>query len=96
MAINAPLQGTQSDIVKKAMVELYELFLKKYEGKGVLVLQIHDELIFEIDKDVLLELAPEIQRVMEHIIPQKELRGVPLVVSGEAGENWGEMKKISA
>lgn len=95
MAINAPLQGTQADIMKIAMVRVNDIFDEKYKKKGMLVLQIHDELMFELDKDILQSAASDIVRTMEEVIPRKELNGIPLTVSSEAGENWGEMKKIS-
>lgn len=94
MAINAPLQGTQADIVKLSMVRLRQLLHDQYLGKALLVLQIHDELIFEVEKDVLKEFATLIRQTMEHIIPKEELNGIPLTVSAEAGPTWGETEKV--
>src|SRR3989344_4696024 len=94
MAINAPLQGTQSDIIKIAMHRLHALFEKEYKGRASLILQIHDELMFEVDKDVVAEVGPKIQHIMESILPEDEMRGIPLLVVGEKGQNWGEMVKL--
>src|SRR3989344_4352218 len=94
MAINAPLQGTQSDIIKIAMHRLHALFEKEYKGKASLILQIHDELMFEIDKSIVAEVGPKIQHIMENVLPEDEMRGIPLLVVGEKGQNWGEMVKL--
>ncbi|MEI7974267.1 MAG: DNA polymerase, partial [Bdellovibrio sp.] len=77
-AINAPIQGTASDIVKKAMIELRDL-------PGVsLLLQIHDELIFEASPDDLREARPLITEKMEKAFPLR----VPLKVNTGMGSNW--------
>ncbi len=95
MAINAPLQGTQSDIIKLAMVSINVRLKEKFSTDAAIVLQIHDELIFEVKDEVLTEAAKEIRQIMEHVIPAHEMHGVPILVSSEAGQNWGEMSKIS-
>lgn len=94
MAINAPLQGTQSDIIKIAMARLHALFEKEYQGKASLILQIHDELMFEIDKNIVSDIAPKIQHIMENVLSRDEMHGIPLLVVGEKGQNWGEMIKL--
>ena len=93
MAINAPMQGTQADIVKLAMVRIDELF-KKEKSEAYLLLQVHDELVFEIKDSKVGELAPKIKEIMEGIVPEKDREGIPFVAEGKAGDNWGEMKKI--
>ncbi len=94
MAINAPLQGTQADMIKLAMVRIYDLFSQKFPERASIVLQIHDELIFEIKEDVLAEVSAEAKRIMEQVLSKEEAQGVPILVSGEAGKNWGEMRKL--
>ncbi len=95
MAINAPMQGTQADIVKLAMVQIDELLKKEGLHDGAhLLLQVHDELVFEIEEKKITELAPKIKEIMENIIPQKETRGIPFIAEGKVGKNWGEMKKL--
>ena len=95
MAINAPMQGTQADIIKLAMVKIDELLKKEGHHDGAhLLLQVHDELVFEIEDKKVKELAPKIKEIMEHIVPAKDRQHIPIVAEGKAGKNWGEMEKI--
>jgi DNA polymerase-1 len=94
MAINAPLQGTQSDIVKIAMVKIHTVLKEKYGDKASLVLQIHDELMFEVEKSILHDVAKDVRSAMQDVLTPKEMNGIPLIVSSEAGPNWGAMEKI--
>ena len=80
MAINMPIQGTNADIIKIAMVRIYDLLAEKYPGKAAIVLQIHDELVFEVAKDIVPEVSKEIQHIMEHVLPAHEAHGVPILV----------------
>ena len=91
MAINAPIQGTEADVVKLAMVKVYE-FLKEKEllDKAELLLQIHDELVYEVDKKEAKFLMVEIKRVMENLMDIKDTKGVPILVSSGEGSNLGE------
>jgi DNA polymerase-1 len=84
-AANAPIQGSSADIIKIAMVKLHEI-LQNYQAK--LLLQVHDELIFEVPFDEWNELQPKIKSVMEHAVDLS----VPLVVEVRAGKNWMEAK----
>ncbi|WP_392531374.1 DNA polymerase I [Nostoc sp. C117] len=84
-AANAPIQGSNADIIKIAMVRLHEV-LKNYQAR--LLLQVHDELVFEIPPQEWEELQPQIKSVMENAV---EL-SVPLLVEARAGENWMETK----
>ncbi|RZM76700.1 DNA polymerase I [Leptolyngbya iicbica LK] len=84
-AANAPIQGSSADIIKVAMIRLHEL-LKGYETR--LLLQVHDELVFEVPPDEWTELAPKITDTMESAVSLK----VPLVVEASAGPNWMEAK----
>lgn len=86
MAINMPIQGLAADIVKLAMLGSREL-LERYAGKAHLLLQIHDELIFEVDENVAGEFAEALKTVMEGAYTLK----VPLLVSVEIGNTWGEI-----
>ena len=88
IAINMPLQGTAAEIIKKAMIEIFTLF--KEEGvSGAMLLQIHDELLFELpEKEEYL--LPRISDIMENIYPFQ----VPLIVKSEKGSNYLEMKGI--
>lgn len=94
MAINAPMQGTQADIVKLAMIEIDKLFETEADNKAFLLLQVHDELVFEIEEGMVKKLAPKIKELMEEVIPHKERRGIPFIAEGKIGKNWGEMKEL--
>jgi DNA polymerase I len=86
-AMNTPIQGTAADIIKKAMVEM-AIRLEKEQLKSRLLLQVHDELIFEVppeEIDVMMKLVPE---VMEQAV---EL-AVPLKVDISAGDTWYDAK----
>lgn len=88
MAINAPLQGTSADLIKLAMIEI------ERELPGILLLQVHDELVFEIQEGKVKEYAPKIKAIMEGVMPKKESRGVPITVEGKVGKDWGNMEKL--
>ena len=95
MAINAPIQGTGADIVKLAMVRVDEWIRKEKLGENVsLILQVHDELVFEVKESIVESVATEIKRIMEHVLDAKENKGVPIVAEASVGDNWGEMGKI--
>jgi len=94
MAINAPMQGTQADIIKLAMVEIDRVIAERFEGAARMVLQIHDELIFEVAEGSVADFAPEARRIMESVLSEKETDGVPIVVSGARGLSWGEMETL--
>lgn len=96
MAVNAPIQGTQADIIKLAMVKADTLIEEKnFRGKARLVLQIHDELVYEIRDMEAEQIAREICEVMESVVPKGKLSGVPIVAEISVGENWGALKRMS-
>ncbi len=87
MAINMPVQGTSADIIKIAMINL-AAEMKKQKLKSKMLLQVHDELVFEVpegEMDIMRALAT---RVMETAVKLS----VPIKVDTKAGKNWGEMK----
>jgi DNA polymerase I len=95
MAINAPIQGTAADILKIAMVRISEMFEKeKLKNKVKMLLQVHDELIFECDENSIDEIAPKIKEIMEGVLTEKQSKGVPILVSGYSGKNWGGMTQL--
>ena len=99
MALNAPIQGTQADIVKLAMIDIDKFLAQGTKGlpagrQGHLLLQVHDELLFEISEEEVGECAPVIKKMMEGVLPEKERRGIPFTAEGKIGKNWGEMKNI--
>src|SRR5690606_10459401 len=84
-AINAPLQGTAADIIKRAMIRIHES-LEQKNLQGHMLLQIHDELMFEVpagEVDLTIELVKDI---MENVIKLE----VPLIVDVGVGLNWAE------
>ena len=85
-AINTPLQGTAADIIKAAMLEV-ESALHGAKMSAAMLLQIHDELLFEVDRAELTDTVRLVRRVMEGVVSLK----VPLTVDLRVGENWGEM-----
>lgn len=89
MAINMPVQGTAADIIKLAMIAVDKKFGSDSDIN--LVLQVHDELVFEAKKEKIEEYAKAIKMIMENIYMMK----VPLKVSAYEGENWGEMTEMT-
>ncbi len=94
MAINAPIQGTQADVVKLAMIQIDELFEKEGNGEAYQMLQVHDELVMEIKEELVAKLAPKIKALMEDVIPKEKTNGISLKAEGKRGVNWGEMKPL--
>jgi DNA polymerase-1 len=84
-AVNMPIQGSAADLIKVAMVRI-DALLAERGTRTRLVLQVHDELLFETDEDEIVELEPILRQVMEHAIPLK----VPLVVLEGRGKTWAE------
>ncbi len=95
MAVNAPIQGTEADIIKLAMIEIDEFLKSKGLKKDVrLLLQVHDELVYEIKDGMVDSVAPEIKRIMENVIDPKKISGVIIATNASSGNNWGELEKI--
>ena len=87
MAINMPIQGTASDIVKLAMIAV-DQELETYGASARQLLQVHDELLLEVKEDKLSAVVKKCTMAMENAVKLS----VPLVVNAEVGDNWGEMK----
>ena len=95
MAINAPIQGTQADIIKLAMVRVDEMLDKERAGDDVyLLLQVHDELVYEIRDERMNELASKIKEIMESVLQDKDTHNVPILATMKAGPDWGTMKSL--
>ena len=96
MAINAPIQGTGADIIKLAMVSVFRyLEEKKLDKKVRPLLQVHDELLYEVKKDAVKDIAQEIKKNMEEVIDSKKTYGVVCIAEAKAGPNWDEMEKLA-
>lgn len=85
LAINTPFQGSGADFIKMAMIEIHNQ-LQDCRDLGILILQIHDELLFEIADSALSELEPMIKSTMESVYSLS----VPLIVDIHIGKNWEE------
>ena len=95
MAINAPIQGTAADIVRIAMVRIAEYIEKKKLGDDVrMLLQIHDELVFEVREGMVEKYVPAILDIMQGTLSEKETFGVPIVAEVKVGQNWRDMTKL--
>jgi len=107
MAVNMPIQGTSADFIKLAMVRVDKaLEENKLKDKVFMLLQIHDELLFEIKEDVVVKAIPIIKEAMESVYPLKgkevelvaeqykkiNLPDMPIEVNVETGDNWEEME----
>lgn len=93
MAINAPIQGTNADIVKIAMKRIDDYLTEKgLQEKAYLILQVHDELVYEIKKEIADELVPEIKKIMETVIDPKDIKGIKCIANSAVGNNWGVLK----
>ena len=91
-AINAPIQGTGADIIKIAMIRIDESLSKDGAEDVKMLLQVHDELLFEIKKGSEEKISP-IQKIMEDILLEKDIL-LPLTVSVKIGQRWGDMRRI--
>lgn len=94
-AINAPIQGTQADIIKFAMVRIHEsLTAENTEDEVRLLLQIHDELVYEVRNERVEAAAATIKNIMETVVPLSETNNVPIIAEGRKGANWGAMESF--
>jgi DNA polymerase-1 len=88
-AINARLQGSAADIIRRAMMRM-EGELAKAKLKAQMLLQVHDELIFEVPEGEVAKTMPVVKRVMEHAPHPAVSLHVPLQVDARAADNWDE------
>lgn len=95
MAVNAPIQGTQADIIKIAMAKIDSVFREAGMSEDVhTILQVHDELVFEVRREKLEEAAAAIKTQMENVLPLEKTAGIPLLADGATGNNWEEMEDL--
>ncbi len=86
MAMNTPIQGTAADMIKVAMIRIHKA-LREKNYKTRMVLQVHDELVFDAPRDEVEKVTPLIEQLMREAIPNLD---VPIVVETGVGENWLE------
>lgn len=84
-AINTPIQGTAADMIKLAMIRIDEL-LRETQYQTKMLLQVHDELVFDLALDEKEELIPKILSAMQNALPLPH--GVPIEIQAGTGENW--------
>jgi DNA polymerase I len=94
MAINAPVQGTAADMMRVAMNTMYT----RLQTAGTLdttrmLLQVHDELVFEIKDELLATEIPLLKNDLEQVLTVEESAGIPIVAEVAVGKNWGELTK---
>ncbi|MDD3186911.1 MAG: DNA polymerase I [Bacilli bacterium] len=87
IALNTPIQGTSADIIKMAMVKVDKMLTEK-NLKAKMILQVHDELVFDVPKEELNVLIKEVTNIMENIVKLE----VPLKIDINYGNNWYEAK----
>lgn len=87
MAVNTVVQGTAANIIKKVMIELHQEF--KNDKNIKMLLQVHDELIFEVCDEFSKEYMEKIEKIMENTVKFKK---VPLKANGSVAKNWGLLK----
>jgi DNA polymerase-1 len=91
MAINMPIQGTAADLIKMSMIKIHDLIHgEKVEENVKLLLQVHDELLFEVKNEFIKDWAVKIREIMENI----HKLDVPLIVDAKYGINWAQLKSI--
>ena len=88
-AINAPIQGSAADIIRRAMIAMPPV-LKKKSPKSRMLLQVHDELIFEAPESETDKLMQNVREVMQNACAPRLSLSVPLVVEAQAAKNWDE------
>jgi DNA polymerase-1 len=93
---NAPLQGTAADLIKIAIRDADQaLRNEKLIDQAHLVLQVHDELVYEVDEGAVEKVSVLVENAMKNVLPREFLKGkrtVPLEVHVSVGNNWGELK----
>ena len=91
-AVNMPIQGTAADIIKIAMIHVKKYLDETCMGGCTLLLQVHDELLFEVETDMVQSITPEIKRILEAAYPLD----VPLRADAKYGQTWAEMLPVHA
>lgn len=89
MAVNHPIQGTAADLMKLAMIEVANE-LPKMSAKTKMLLQVHDELVFELPEREVAKVAREVAAIMESVVKLD----APVIAEAKVGTNWGDMEKL--
>ena len=83
-AINAPMQGTAADLIKLAMIQVQQWIDDNSDLKGQVIMQVHDELVFEVPDNEVEKFTKKIPQIMQNVAKLD----IPLIVEINAGENW--------
>ncbi|MFT5849403.1 MAG: DNA polymerase-1 [Patiriisocius sp.] len=95
MAINAPVQGTAADVMRIAMNNVFTYIKQgKLEGEVKMLLQVHDELIFEIKDSEVEKEVKKLVKIMEGVLTEEQSLGVPIAVDAAIGPNWAETEDL--
>ena len=84
-AINAPMQGTAADIIKRAMIAVHE-WIESKQPPVKMIMQVHDELVFEVEK----QAVEEVSQVINGLMSGAAELSLPLLVEAGVGQNWDE------
>ena len=85
-AINMPIQGTAADIIKIAMIRIMDR-MTEFDMRSKMILQVHDELIFEVPREELDRMTAIVEELMPTSLPLE----VPLIVELKTGDTWGDL-----
>ena len=83
-AINAPMQGTAADLIKLAMIQVQQWIDDNSDLKGQVIMQVHDELVFEVPDNEVEKFTKKIPQIMQNVAKLD----IPLIVEINAGKNW--------
>jgi DNA polymerase-1 len=89
MAVNTPIQGSAADLIKRAMLEVFAC-LRAQQLVGRMVLQVHDELLFEVPREEHQALIAAVRPLMEHVLPL----AIPITVTVKVGPNWLDLTPV--
>jgi DNA polymerase-1 len=89
VAVNTPIQGSQADLIKLAMIRIHRDVLPRFPG-ALLILQVHDELVFELDPQDAESLGRQVGEVMANALPLS----VPVQVELRVGPNWNDLQHL--
>lgn len=95
MAINAPIQGTNADMVKISLAHIEAYLVREGLTEKVWpILQVHDELVYEIDEKLVKTVSWKIKEIMESVVSLQQTKGVPIIANASAGPSWDALEKI--
>jgi DNA polymerase-1 len=88
VAVNMPIQGSAADLIKRAMLAIFRQI--EHDGRIKMIMQVHDELVFEVQKDFIEEATALVKHAMENAMPEEHRKMVELAVDAGIGKNWYE------